>query len=47
MHISSNMTRAQAIAIADWHMDRSERDGDRHDMIAFRIFRLVNQGYFE
>lgn len=46
MNISSNMTRAQAFAIAAWHMERSEADGDRHDMIAFRIFTLIHRGQF-
>lgn len=44
--ISTDMTRAEALAIADWHMEKSKEEGDRHDMIAFRIYKLLHAGVF-
>lgn len=39
--LANRMTARDVIAIAVWHMDRSEVDGDRHDIIAFRLFKLA------
>jgi len=38
---SHGMTATDVRCIAAWHMDRSEKDGDRHDMIAFRLYRIA------
>ncbi len=40
--IRAGMTAAQISSIADWHMHQSEREFDRHDIIAFRLFKLAN-----
>ena len=40
--IPTDLTSAQAEAIAVWHMEHAEWEwGNRHDMIAFRLFKLA------
>lgn len=29
------------MSIADWHDARSEKSGDRHDMLSFRLHKLA------
>lgn len=36
-----NMRAIDIEAIAVWHMERSEDPFDRHDMIAYRLFKLA------
>jgi hypothetical protein len=50
IYVSGDMTKAQALAIADWHMFQasnrlnSQAQCERHDMIAFIIFKRVHAG---
>lgn len=39
--ISQELTKSQALAIAAWHDEHSEKDGDRHSMIAFRLYKFA------
>jgi len=40
--IRQGETPASIDDLAEWHAERSLAHGDRHDLIAFRLYRLAN-----